>query len=262
MDADTLREMLADVAEGRLRVDDAAEKITAEPFLGLGLAAGAQGQALRDGTPGLVTAAGKTPRQVAAAARRAFDDVGRLIVTRVEPAHLEALRLELPEMAHDIDGRLAWYDPNPRPRRGSIAVVAAGQEDVPVAEEAAVTAEMIGACVARIYEPGACTLHRLADRIGELREATAVVAVAGAESGLPGLVASLVANPVVAVPTSTGIGASFGGLAALLAMLTASAPGVAVVNIDNGYGAGYYAATINRVAAAGGGRRRTSRPWS
>ena len=92
--------------------------------------------------------------------------------------------------------------------------------------------------------------------------AAAVVAVAGAESGLPGLVASLVANPVVAVPTSTGIGASFGGLAALLAMLTASAPGVAVVNIDNGYGAGYYAATINRVAAAGGGRRRTARPWS
>lgn len=262
MDAETLRELLADVAEGRLRVDDAAGRLSAEPFLGLGLAAHAQGQALRDSAPELISAHGKTPRQVAAAARRAFDDAGRLVVTRVEPAHMEALRFELPEMAHDIDARLAWYDPSPRPRRGSIAVVAAGLEDVPVAEEAAVTAEMIGACVARVYEPANGALARLADRVGELREASAVVAVAGTESGLPALVASLVPNPVVAVPTSTGVGASFGGLAALLAMLTASAPGVAVVNIDNGYGAGYYAAIVNRVAASGGGRRKSARPWA
>jgi NCAIR mutase (PurE)-related protein len=194
---------------------------------------------------------GKTPPQVAAIARSILDSAGRVLVTRVEPEHLKALRRVAPALQHDADARLAWFDPAPRPRTGNVAVVTAGTSDIPVAQEAALTAEMMGARVQRHYDVGVAGLHRLADRIDTLRAANALVVVAGMEGALPSVVGGLVANPVIAVPTSVGYGAAFGGLAALLGMLNSCATGVSVVNIDNGFGAGYLAATINRLALEG-----------
>src|SRR5690606_6317280 len=140
------------------------------------------------------------------------------------------------------------------PKLGHVAVVTAGTSDIPVAEEAAVTAEMMGARVTRHYDIGVAGIHRITPHLDDLRQANALVVAAGMEGALPSVIGGLVANPVIAVPTSVGYGASFGGLAALLGMLNSCATGVAVVNIDNGFGAGYLAATINRLAVAAGAR--------
>lgn len=252
MDADQLRTMLGEVAAGRRTIDAAAKALETAPFDDLGFAAVDHHRGLRDGLPEVVLAMGKTPEQVAIIARSVFDAAGRLLVTRVEPAHLEALQAELPAIQHNRHARLAWLDPDPRPLSGNIAVVTAGTSDIPVAEEAAITAEMMGAAVQRHFDVGVAGLHRLAGRIETLRAANALVVVAGMEGALPSVIGGLVANPVIAVPTSIGYGASFGGLAALLGMLNSCATGISVVNIDNGFGAGYLAATINRLAVRNG----------
>jgi NCAIR mutase (PurE)-related protein len=252
MDADQLRELLGQVATGLRTIDDAAKALETAPFDDLGFAAVDHHRGLRDGLPEVVLAMGKTPEQVAVIARSVFDAAGRLLVTRVEPAHLEALKAEFPEVQHNRHARLAWLDPNPRAPCGNVAVVTAGTSDIPVAEEAAITAEMMGAAVQRHFDVGVAGLHRLAGRIETLRAANALVVVAGMEGALPSVIGGLVANPVIAVPTSIGSGASFGGLAALLGMLNSCATGISVVNIDNGFGAGYLAATINRLAVRSG----------
>lgn len=251
MDGDELRQVLNAVARGALPVGDALRQIEAAPFEDLGFAAIDHHRALRDGLPEVVLALGKTPEQVAEIARRIFESSGRVLVTRIEPAQVEALQAALPGARHDRHARLAWLDPDPRAQTGNVAVVTAGTSDIPVAEEAALTAEMMGALVQRHYDVGVAGLHRLAGRIDPLRAANALVVVAGMEGALPSVIGGLVANPVIAVPTSIGYGASFGGLAALLGMLNSCATGVSVVNIDNGFGAGYLAATINRLAMAG-----------
>ncbi|MBI2767832.1 MAG: nickel pincer cofactor biosynthesis protein LarB [Chloroflexi bacterium] len=248
MDGDGLRDLLAKVAAGEVTVDAAAGRLAAAPYDDLGFAAIDHHRAMRDGLPEVVLAMGKTPGQVAEIARRVLERAGRVLVTRVEPAHLEAIRAAIPGAVYSEDARLAWCDPCPRAREGNVAVVTAGTSDIPVGEEAAITAEMMGAAVQRHYDIGVAGLHRLADRIEPLREANALVVVAGMEGALPSVVGGLVANPVIAVPTSVGYGAAFGGLAALLGMLNSCATGVAVVNIDNGFGAGFMAATINRLA--------------
>ncbi len=248
MDREELQRLLADVASGSRGVDDAVRQLETAPFEDLGFAAVDHHRALRDGLPEVVLGLGKTPLQVAEIARRIFESSGRVLVTRVEAGHVEALRAELPGVHHDPHARLAWLDPSPRPRTGNVAVVTAGTSDIPVAEEAALTAEMMGAAVQRHYDVGVAGLHRLAGRMEALRAANALVVVAGIEGALPSVIGGLVANPVIAVPTSIGYGASFGGLAALLGMLNSCATGVSVVNIDNGFGAGYLAATINRLA--------------
>jgi hypothetical protein len=176
------------------------------------------------------------------------EESGRLLVTRIDSAQLAALRAAIPALSHDEHARLAWYDPDPRPLRGHVAIVTAGTSDIPVAEEAALTATMMGARITRHYDAGVAGLHRLAPDIETFQRANALVVVAGMEGALPSVIGGLVANPVVAVPTSVGYGASFGGVAALLGMLNSCATGVSVVNIDNGFGAGYLAATINRLA--------------
>jgi NCAIR mutase (PurE)-related protein len=251
MDNDSLRALLEAVAAGETSIDEATRRFETAPFTDLGFAAVDHHRALRDGLPEVVLALGKTPEQVATIARSVFDAAGRVLVTRVEAAHLAALETELPGVQHDRHARLAWLDPRPRPRSGNVAVVSAGTSDIPVAEEAAITAEMMGADVQRHYDIGVAGLHRLAGRIESLRAANALVVVAGMEGALPSVIGGLVANPVIAVPTSVGYGASFGGVAALLGMLNSCATGVSVVNIDNGFGAGYLAATINRLALAG-----------
>jgi hypothetical protein len=248
MDRDGLRQMLEQVASGGIPVDAAIARLQAAPFDDLGFARVDHHRALRDGLPEVVLALGKTPAQVAAIGRHIIEESGRLLVTRIDSAQLAALRAAIPALSHDEHARLAWYDPDPRPLRGHVAIVTAGTSDIPVAEEAALTATMMGARITRHYDAGVAGLHRLAPDIETFQRANALVVVAGMEGALPSVIGGLVANPVVAVPTSVGYGASFGGVAALLGMLNSCATGVSVVNIDNGFGAGYLAATINRLA--------------
>ena len=234
--------LLEAVAAGTTSPAAALEEFALAPIGDLGFARIDHHRAMRDGLPEVVLALGKTPAQTAAIARDIVGRAGRVLVTRVEPAHLEALHAAIPGLAFNEHARLAWCDPTPRQRRGNVAVVTAGTADIPVAEEAAITAEMAGARVHRLFDVGVAGLHRLAGHVASLRAANALVVVAGMEGALPSVIGGLVANPVIAVPTSVGYGASYGGLAALLAMLNSCATGVSVVNIDNGFGAGYLAA--------------------
>jgi pyridinium-3,5-biscarboxylic acid mononucleotide synthase len=206
----------------------------------------------RRGYPEAVYCEGKTPEQVAAiaAAVRTRIDVVTLF-TRAGPAHAKAILNELPEAHHDSDAALiAWPPVPPDPAGGLIVVVAAGTSDLRVAREAMQTARYLGRRTELVVDVGVAGLHRVLDRLALLRRARVIVVVAGMDGALPSVVAGLVAAPVVAVPTSVGYGAAFGGLAPLLAMLNACAPGVAVVNIDNGYGAGHLAAQIAGPTAA------------
>lgn len=200
----------------------------------------------RRGYPEAVYCAGKTPEQVAAIAAAVRDrtDVVTLF-TRAGPAHAKAVLNELPHAQYDTDASLlAWPPVPPEPTGGLVVVVAAGTSDLPVAREAMLTARYLGRATELVVDVGVAGLHRVLARLDLLRRARVVVVAAGMDGALPSVVAGLVAAPVVALPTSVGYGAAFGGLAPLLAMLNACAPGVAVVNIDNGYGAGHLAAQI------------------
>ncbi len=251
MDGTQLRELLAAVADGSVTPEAALSRVQAAPFDDLGFANIDHHRGLRDGLPEVVLGLGKTPTQVADIARAITVRSGRVLVTRIDEAQLAALRKVVADVEHSKDGRCAWYDPSARPATGCVAIVTAGTSDIPVAEEAAITARMVGAQVTRHYDVGVAGIHRLMNRVNELRQANALVVVAGMEGALPSVVGGLVENPVIAVPTSIGYGASFGGVAALLGMLNSCATGVSVVNIDNGFGAGYVAATINRLAVGG-----------
>lgn len=187
----------------------------------------------------------KTVDQVRAIAREVGVRGARTLFTRATPEQAAAVLAELPDAAHDPRARLvAWPAEPPEPRGGAVVVLAAGTSDLPVAAEAALTAEHLGRRCTLVVDVGVAGLHRVLEHLDLLRAARAIVVVAGMDGALPGVVAGLVAAPVVAVPTSVGYGAAFEGLAPLLTMLTACAPGVAVVNIDNGYGGGHLAAQI------------------
>jgi hypothetical protein len=207
-------------------------------------------RSLRKGFPEVVFGAGKTPAQVLRAAREILSREKRLLVTRIGPEHARAVRRAFPKAVHHQVARCLTVSRGAGPKRpGAIAVVSAGTSDVPVAEEACVTAEIMGNRVSRLYDVGVAGLHRLLGRLEFLQEARVIIVVAGMEGALPSVVAGLVSKPVIAVPTSVGYGASFGGVAALLGMLTSCGSGVTVVNIDNGFGAGYAASQINMLAA-------------
>jgi len=198
----------------------------------------------------VVYGGGKTPEQVARIAERVFTASGVVLVTRTGEEAFALIRERVPEAHYSELAGLVWADSRQRkPLTPGVLVAAAGTSDLPVAEEAAVTARLMGCEVTRLNDVGVAGLHRLADRLDELRNARVIVAVAGMEGALPSVIGGLVAVPVIAVPTSVGYGASFNGLTALLAMLNSCAPGVAVVNIDNGFGGGYLAATIARGAS-------------
>ena len=220
------------------------------PYEDIGFALVDHHRALRDWMPEVVLGLGKTPDQVVGIARTLLQRSDRLLVTRVTEDAARALLEALPDAHHHEAARCITVERLPMPKHDGVAVVCAGTADLPVAEEAALTADMAGNRVARLYDVGVAGLHRLLDKLPVLRAARVLVVVAGMEGALPSVVAGLVSAPVIAVPTSVGYGASFNGLAPLLAMLNACAAGVAVVNIDNGFGAGYIAASINRVALA------------
>ena len=198
--------------------------------------------------PEVILGQGKSAAQVVAIARTLLERSDRVLITRLEPDAAAAVLAAVPDARHHDVARCVTDERTPAPKQDGSAVLCAGTADLPVAEEAAVTAEIIGNDVRRLYDVGVAGLHRLLDRLDVLRAARALVVVAGMEGALPSVVAGLVSAPVIAVPTSIGYGASFGGLAPLLSMLNACAAGVAVVNIDNGFGAGYMAASINRIA--------------
>jgi len=238
-------ELLEGVRRGDVSVADARDRSRVLPFEDLGFAKVDHHRGLRDGFPEVVLAMGKTPAQVAAIAERIAVRSARLLVTRATPEHAAAVREALPDAIYHETARCLTVERRPVERRPGVAVVCAGTSDLPVAEEAALTAEMMGNAVVRIADVGVAGIHRLLHRVEDLRAANVLVVAAGMEGALPSVVAGLVDTPVIAVPTSVGYGASFGGLAALLGMLNSCAAGVSVVNIDNGFGAGYMAGLIN-----------------
>jgi len=235
------------VAAGSVPVEEALAALGTPAAEDLGFATLDHDRARRKGFPEVVFCQGKTPRQAAEIFGRLAAVTPRVLATRATPEHYRATRRIVRAAQYDELARAIWVDREPgRPRHPGVAVVAAGTSDLPVAEEAVRTLDLMGHAADRVYDVGVAGLHRLVRHAPALRRATVVVVVAGMEGALPSVVGGLVAAPVIAVPTSVGYGASFGGIAALLAMLNSCAPGVAVVNIDNGFGAGYLAAVVNR----------------
>ena len=226
--------------------DQVLRAFQAAPVADLGFAQVDTHRALRKGFPEIVFGAGKTPEQVLKIAGKLLEHEPHVLVTRIAPEHARLLRKKFKHAVHHELARCVTIDRKPLPKRpGAIAVVCAGTSDLPVAEEAAVTAEIMGNRVERVTDVGVAGVHRLFNRLEHIQRANVVVVVAGMEGALPSVVAGLVSKPVIAVPTSVGYGASFGGIAALLGMLNSCASGVTVVNIDNGFGAGYAASQIN-----------------
>lgn len=257
MDPGSLKQLLEQVRKGELSTAAAAERLATLPFEDLGFAKLDHHRALRRGFPETVFGAGKTPEQIATIVERIAVRGQRVLVTRTTPEVHARVRATRPEARFHETARCLTVAAEPPPAlAGRIAIAAAGTSDLGVAEEAAVTAEFHGAAVERVYDVGVAGLHRLLDQAPTIRSADVVIVVAGMEGALPSVVAGLVDAPVVAVPTSVGYGASFGGLAALLAMLNSCASGVGVVNIDNGFGAAHLACLIlrGRASAATGSR--------
>jgi hypothetical protein len=243
-----LREILEQVAAGVHTPEAALEKLRHLPFEDLGFAKVDHHRTLRNGFPEVVFGEGKTTEQIVSIARRLRDAGQNVLVTRLDSDRAARVLTELPEFTYSPDGRIAFFRQARADTkgRGMILVAAAGTADLPVAEEAALTAELIGNRLERIYDVGVAGIHRLFAHHEKLRQASVIIVVAGMEGALPSVVGGLVDKPVIAVPTSVGYGASFGGLAALLAMLNSCAAGVTVVNIDNGFGAGVAASLINQ----------------
>ena len=222
----------------------------AAPLADLGFAQVDLHRSLRKNFPEVIYGEGKTPDQVAKIAGQIIKREQRLLVTRIGKEQARAVRKKLKQAVYHELARCVTFERQPLAKRaGTIAVLAAGTSDLPVAEEAAITADIMGNRVERIYDVGVAGLHRLLNRLEAIQSANVIVAVAGMEGALPSVVAGLVSKPVIAVPTSVGYGASLGGLAALLAMLNSCGSGLTVVNINNGFGAGYAASQINALAA-------------
>jgi len=243
----TIRQMLNRVAQGQQSIDDAMASLRSLPYEDAGdFAKLDHHRSLRQGFPEVVFCSGKTVPQVAEIVSRLARHHPRALGTRASVEQFDAAKKLVPDLQYNELARAIWLDREPqRQRKPGIALIAAGTSDLPVAEECALTLDLMGHAAQRIYDVGVAGLHRLLTHVPAIQAATVVIVVAGMEGALPSVIGGLVAVPVIAVPTSVGYGASFGGLAALLGMLNSCAPGIAVVNIDNGYGAAHLAARIN-----------------
>jgi hypothetical protein len=248
MSPDDLASVLDRYKSGTIDLNEALSELKGFPSKELGFAVLDSQRHIRLGFPEVVYAEGKSPEQFKTIIAELLHRGSPLLATRVRPEHFENVRKLSSELVYDpLSRTISARRTPPRPDDSSyIAVVTAGTSDMPVAEEAALTAEVFGNRVERVYDVGVAGIHRLFARLDTIRGAKAIVAVAGMEGALPSVLGGLVAVPVIAVPTSVGYGASFGGIAALLTMLNSCAAGVSVVNIDNGFGAGYIASTILR----------------
>ncbi len=249
MDVDGLVKLLEQVQQQKIRVPDALARLRHLPFEDIGFAKIDHHRALRQGFPEVVMGQGKGPNEIASIIRALRRQRTNVLVTRVAPEKVARLKSLVRGLTYHQSARaVTWtYKPPALKGRGPIVVVCAGTSDIPVAEEAALTAMMMGNRVEKVFDVGVAGIHRLFESRPQLDSASVLVVVAGMEGALPSVVAGLVNKPVIAVPTSIGYGASFNGLAALLAMLNSCAAGVTVVNIDNGFGAGFAASLINRL---------------
>ena len=249
MRRERVRDLLEQVANGALAIDDALAQLAFEPVESLGFASIDHHRALRQGYPEVVFGEGKTPEQLVEIAARIASRGDGLLVTRLPEESAPILSRRLPGVEINALARTALLRGAAQtPQgRGTILIITAGTSDLPVAEEAAVTADALGNCVARLTDVGVAGIHRILARRDELLTASVVIVVAGMDGALPSVVGGLVRTPVIAVPTSVGYGASFHGLAALLTMLNSCAAGITVVNIDNGFGAAVAASRINHV---------------
>ena len=257
MTPERVRKLLEDVKSGGVGVDAAVDQLRKLPFEDLGFAHVDHHRAMRQGFPEVIFCQGKTPEQIVEISRRIVAAGSTLLATRTDGVAAKALLTALPQAKHNPTARtvVVLADPNEEiTTAGTVLIISAGTSDMPVAEEAAVTAEAMGNRVERLFDVGVAGIHRLLAYRERINQASVIVVAAGMEGALSSVVGGLVSVPVIAVPTSVGYGASFGGLAALLGMLNSCAAGVTVVNIDNGFGAGFAASLMNRVGT--GANRR------
>lgn len=246
-----LRDMLEKVKAGEVSVEEAEKYFAKKPFEDMGYAKLDTWREIRSGYPEVVYCSGKADQHLLHIFEMLYRENGEVLGTRASKEQYELVRERIPEIDYDESSRILKVEKPGKKRAGKIAVCTAGTADIPVAEEAAQTAEYFGNYVERIYDIGVSGIHRLLAKVDDIRLANCVVAVAGMEGALASVIGGLVENPVIAVPTSVGYGASMGGISALLTMINSCANGIAVVNIDNGYGAGYLATQMNRLAVGG-----------
>ncbi len=248
MDSSYIKDLLAQVKSGSMNVDTAMDRLKKLPFDDLGFAKIDNHRAIRTGVPEVIFCQGKTVSQITSIVRKISEYHSNILGTRVEPKIFESIQKEITDCRYHEAARIVVFYPRKVEQIGKIAVVCAGTSDIPVAEEACVVAETLGNNVSRVYDVGVSGIHRLLDSCREIFDANVAVVAAGMEGALASVVGGLVSCPVIGLPTSIGYGASFGGVAALLSMLNSCASGVSVVNIDNGFGAGYQAGLINKMA--------------
>jgi NCAIR mutase (PurE)-related protein len=248
MNKESIRKLLEDVQKGRLPVEDAMQQLRSFPYDDIGYAKIDTHRALRKGFPEVIFCQGKSVEQIAGIVQKMLGHGGSILGMRAWEEAYQAVRrvADRVEFYKDAKAILVGEKP-PITSKGTVVVVSAGTADIPVAEEAALTAEVMGSRVEKLFDVGVAGLHRLLDSRDVLFKANVLIVVAGMEGALPSVVGGLVDKPLIAVPTSVGYGASLGGLSALMTMLTSCVPGIGVVNIDNGFGAGYLAALINRL---------------
>ena len=250
MESGYLRDLLIQVQQKKMNIDAAMHALRKLPFEDLGYARIDNHRCLRTGVPEVIYCEGKTVSQVQGIAKKLAGHNANILATRASREVYEGVREVMDNCVYHEAARIVVIHPQPVKQAGEIAVVSAGTSDIPVAEEAAITAETLGNRVTRIYDVGVAGLHRLFHAMDDLFRANVAIVVAGMEGALASVVGGMVSCPVIGVPTSVGYGASFGGIAALLSMLNSCASGVSVVNIDNGFGAGYQASLINRIVVA------------
>jgi hypothetical protein len=248
MDETNLRNLLEKIRGREIELNDAMEILRKFPFDDLGYAKIDTHRCMRQGVPEVIFCQGKTIQQIQGIVSKIAETHSNILASRADHSVYEAIRDVVPACRYHEMARMVVINPKEVQLVGNIAVVTAGTSDMPVAEEAAITAETLGNVVNRFYDVGVAGIHRLLNYCDELFRANVVVVVAGMEGALASVVGGLVSAPVIGVPTSVGYGASFGGVAALLSMLNSCASGVSVVNIDNGFGAGYQAGLINKIA--------------
>ena len=241
-----IKKILEDLQKKKITIEDALEKLKILPFKDLDFARLDTHRSLRKNLPEIIYCEGKTPSQVLELVKNLKEENEEVILTRVSRETAILIKKNFPSSKFYEEAKILTLGVRKRRKRGKVLVITAGTSDIPVAEEAVIIAELMGANVEKLYDVGVAGVHRIMGEIERLLSANVIVVVAGMEGALPSLVAGLVDKPIIAVPTSIGYGASFKGLAALLGMLNSCAPGVAVVNIDNGFGAGAFAAMINR----------------
>ncbi len=247
-----LREMLEKVKSGELSVDEAERRIGLETYADMGYAKLDTAREKRTGFPEVVYCAGKPDEYIVSIYEKLLEADGRVFGTRATKEQFELVKQRIPDVEYDPISRILKVSHIEIERKGCVAVCCAGTADIPVAEEAAQTAEYFGTNVERVFDVGVSGIHRLLSKTEVLQKANCVIAVAGMEGALASVIGGIVSNPVIAVPTSVGYGASFDGLSSLLTMINSCANGITVVNIDNGYGAGYVATQINRLATGSG----------